>query len=288
MIPMQLHEVPLLDSTVEENEDKFALANSVFEDLTASNIAILALLLVLCFIPISPMADVSQTAALIYALFTDLFSAVPLIVKGAELLIKFNQNPRTTHSETWVFGSNDARLTEIWSTQCKITVNRGTGVLIIVSALWAITVGLVTEYLAWRWVSSRKRSAKHIDHIRQVGLDTYHVRSKYLTKMLNGTSSPSKTTGGPGTPDMPGSPRSSIGTSPADFRMSIVTPRGSLAGSVDSPPAPVPYSDDEPAVDEMLDGQVRSCASLAFSCGTLCSRRRTIPFRNRGRSFSWA
>lgn len=261
LIPMQMHQVPMLDSTLEENEDKFSMANSIFEDLTPSNIAILVLPVALCFIPISPMADVSKAVTLIYAVITDVFMAVPLVVKGAELLIKFNTNPRTTHSETWVFGNDNVRLCEIWSTQCKINVERETGLVIVVFGLWAITIGLVTEYLAWRFVALRRNSAKHVallrsrNYIRRVGPDTYQVRSKYLTKMLDGTCareyfpmSTSITPGSPGTPDMPRSPRAS----PADFRSSIVTTHGRVAANADSPPQPpVPAVDDDLPLDEI-------------------------------------
>lgn len=146
-----------LSAALEANDLKVEQANDA---LTKSNVAILALPLMLSFIPVAMIADVSDAASFFYVLLTDVFSAVPFVIKGIELV-----QTGTTHIrkvETWLVGDTIGDETaETWAVECSPQDNfRVIGVAVILIGLAVIAIGIAIEYFARRWMAARREKGE--------------------------------------------------------------------------------------------------------------------------------
>lgn len=138
-----------------------AIAVDQAEDaVTPSNIAILALPMVMSLIPVAFLADLNTCAMLWYIVFTDVFSAVPFLIKGIELL----DSTTTKRGEIVAYHMGNETLSqmEVWAAECKGRDSfRVLGILFICIAVFAITFGVLLEMVAARVMRRRRVNKGH-------------------------------------------------------------------------------------------------------------------------------
>ncbi|CAN8073360.1 unnamed protein product, partial [Agarophyton chilense] len=113
-----------------------------FDATTPSNIAILALPLAMNVVPVALIADVNTLGMLIYTLLTDVFTAIPLAIKGVEVLLI---SKRVRHAAVFrITGGNlfnqsaeTYKAAELWVAECKPGIDYTTyGIVLLVVALF--------------------------------------------------------------------------------------------------------------------------------------------------------
>ena len=135
---------PSLKYAVRETAVQIDLAEDA---ITVSNIAILALPMVMSFIPVAFIAELSTCATLWYVVFTDIFSAIPFVVKGVELIIA--ANPNTEVITVYRSGNSTAGQLEIWIGSCTGTdYLRAIGISFVTLGLFSIIFASLLELYA--------------------------------------------------------------------------------------------------------------------------------------------
>ncbi|CAN8066519.1 unnamed protein product, partial [Agarophyton chilense] len=113
-----------------------------FDATTTSNIAILALPLAMNVVPVALIADVNTLGMLIYTLLTDVLTAIPLAIKGVEVLLI---SKRVRHAAVFrITGGNlfnqsteTYKAAELWVAECKPGIDYTTyGIVLLVVALF--------------------------------------------------------------------------------------------------------------------------------------------------------
>lgn len=137
-------------------DDNMLAVDQAKDAITAANMAILILPLFMSFIPVALIADLSEAATLFYVLLTDVFAAVPFVIKGVELVITGTTEQRS--AETWMMGEkNQLQIAETWTANCQPKDEfRKIGVVVIAIGMASIFTGILIEILARRWMSKRR------------------------------------------------------------------------------------------------------------------------------------
>lgn len=131
---------------------------------TPSNIAILALPLAMNLVPVALIADINTIGMLIYTVLTDVLTAVPLAIKGVEVVLIGREEKtavvtRITGGELAEGAENKAA--EIWIAKCRPRGRlRLTGGVLLGVALGFMVGGIVAEFVAKAWVK-RTGGFKH-------------------------------------------------------------------------------------------------------------------------------
>ncbi|KAI0557439.1 hypothetical protein FGB62_302g010 [Gracilaria domingensis] len=151
--PMYMDDNPAINEALRQN----AVAIDLAEDAIApSNIAILALPLTMNLIPVAFLAELSTIAMLAYIIFTDVFSTLPFLVKGVELIRAVDNARRETvafYMGDEVFGE-----IEVWNATCRGEAKfHAIGVSFVVIAVVAIVVGVFLEVFAGRVMRRRRQ-----------------------------------------------------------------------------------------------------------------------------------
>lgn len=129
------------------------------DSVTISNIAILALPMVMNIIPVAFIADMTGFGNLVYILFTDVLSTVPFLIKGIELIL--SSAPKREIVVSFHAGDNTLRLVEVWAVRCRgEDLFRNTGIAFVAVSLFALIVGIVLEVSAKIYMSRKERAAK--------------------------------------------------------------------------------------------------------------------------------
>lgn len=136
-----------------------------FDATTASNIAILALPLAMNVVPVALIADVNSLGMLIYTLLTDVLTAIPLAIKGVEVLVigsafKYAAVTRITGGNFNATEQIKSKAAELWVARCRpyrsLTPK---GIVLLSVALVFMIGGIIAEIVAKNWVQRRKRMA---------------------------------------------------------------------------------------------------------------------------------
>lgn len=124
----------------------------------ASNLAILILPTFLALVPLSLFQDVGTGVTVIYVLFTDVISVLPVGIKGVELL------ELATHvyysRSAYVYGSAQSPIlaVEMWVSSCRLRpFVRIRGIILLVIAGVATIGGIVLEFVVKAKVEKYKR-----------------------------------------------------------------------------------------------------------------------------------
>lgn len=124
----------------------------VEDALTPSSVAILFLPLALTLVPIASLAPVTTAAMLLYTLISDVLTAVPLAIKGVELMIIGNQRHRAVVIR--LTGSVNGSLlvsagADITAAECRaLSFVRPTGIKFLATAIFFMVFGVVLELVA--------------------------------------------------------------------------------------------------------------------------------------------
>lgn len=146
---------PAIQDVLRTNKVEIDLA----EDAVApSNIALLALPLVMSFIPVAFLAELNTCGVLWYIVFTDIISAIPLLIKGIELVGTTNSRQELV---AYYAGDKDLADVQVWVAKCSGTnrfKNIGTSFIVIASA--ATVVGIVLEVCGMIYMRSKSQDGK--------------------------------------------------------------------------------------------------------------------------------
>lgn len=137
---------------------------------TPSNIAILVFPLVMNVVPVALIADVNTIGMLLYTLLTDVLTAVPLAIKGVEVLLIGRRSNRAV--VTRISGANadlnsdDAngqpvilKAAETWVAECGARGSfTATGVILLLVAIAFMVGGVLAEFWAKRYVARKKKA----------------------------------------------------------------------------------------------------------------------------------
>lgn len=127
--------------------------------ITISNVAILALPMAMNLIPLAFLADAHAFGMFIYILVTDVFSTIPIFIKGVELI----RSSQPTKNEAFAFfaGDTDMGCMQSWVVQCKGEGKfRNVGIVFVVVSLSATVVGVALELWAKRYMYWKRAAAK--------------------------------------------------------------------------------------------------------------------------------
>lgn len=153
---------------------------------TGSNIAILALPMVLSVIPFGLVTDITQKRMLVYALLSDIVTALPMFIKGVELVEISGR--RFTSTVTRIGDMNVAEnmtvVSEIWGASCGSDDNVATtGVSFIVLALLSMIAGIVLEvYVRTRQGSRNRKVGEYNVELEELDEETDEWISVSLEK----------------------------------------------------------------------------------------------------------
>ncbi len=151
----RIHRMDFEDNRALNNalETNILAVDQAQDAITPANLAILILPLFMSFIPVALIADLSEVATFFYVLLTDVFAAVPFVIKGVELVI--TGTTTRENAETWLVGDDDGpQVAETWAAACKpVTKFRTIGIIIIVVGLTSILSGILIEHLARKYMS---------------------------------------------------------------------------------------------------------------------------------------
>lgn len=135
------------------------------DSTSASNIAIMVLSATLTLVPLAAFEDVSLLATVVYAMFTDVLSCMPLAVKGVELIALSKR--KQTAAESWIYGmetEKDIGIVETWAAEC-IPINSmyTAGLLFLFAALAAICIGIGLEIAVRSRLLLRNKRKKDVE-----------------------------------------------------------------------------------------------------------------------------
>lgn len=152
MIPS---ENPALQRALDKTERQVSQA---VDALTPSNIAILALPMVMNLVPIALIADVSTCGMLVYTVFSDMLTTVPFIIKGFELL---NDGFTVQYeADTWFTGDESSEwiVAETWGCKCDMASLKSTGAAFVGVGFACLVIGVAAEWwargLRRRWLKN--------------------------------------------------------------------------------------------------------------------------------------
>lgn len=139
--------------------------------VTASNVAILALPMIINLIPVALLADVTTFGLLFYTLITDIVTTVPFIIKGFELIAMGMRD--YSDQAVWFRGksSEELVLAELWATKCRILRVRTLGIIFVAVGFTFMFLGILAEVLARRlrrkWgTQQRGNSQRALRHLK--------------------------------------------------------------------------------------------------------------------------
>lgn len=176
--PSQFRPIPLERNVavVDALDIGDAFVQQIEDATTGSNIAILALPMILTLVPIALVADVSQRSMLLYILLCDILTALPMAIKGAELL---SISRRRFTSMVSRMGDtsrcNESVVAEIWVADCGIRKNVGpTGLAFLTASMVLMAVGIALEVFARWWFKdrqTREHGVKFEEENTMIGVD---------------------------------------------------------------------------------------------------------------------
>lgn len=134
------------------NQNAIDLASDA---VTISNIAILALPMVMSLIPLAMLADMQGWAMLCYVIFTDVFSTLPLLIKGIELIMAGRS---TADVVMFHLGNTSFSQMEIFAVECsgesKFML---LGIVFVIVSLAVLILGVCLEVFAAWYMRNRRR-----------------------------------------------------------------------------------------------------------------------------------
>lgn len=132
--------------------------------ITPSNIAILALPLVMNLVPIAFIADLNTFAMLSYVLVTDLFSTVPFLIKGVELIR--SSRPREPVVFSFFAGNETIGEMQAWAVDCRGQERfRAIGIAFVVVAVAALIIGLLLELWANKFMTRLRANQGRLEKV---------------------------------------------------------------------------------------------------------------------------
>lgn len=129
------------------------------ESMLPSNIVILAMPIVLNFLPVALISGVGTLGVLLYVLVTDILTALPLAIKGFELLATASKVHVSANSFLLGHPVLGDAISEHWIARCQTNDRfRINGIIFLCCALFAIVLGISLELIAAKVVKHQKEN----------------------------------------------------------------------------------------------------------------------------------
>ena len=137
---------------------------NVRNDLSPSNLAILCLPLVMAVPPLSLLGPASDAIIAWYAFATDILAAIPLMIKGIEMVLLYKKASPRMVSTLGLVGEK-FQIFEMWDIQCRPPEGRVAqdGVTIVAVAFWFMVASTYVEFLFWREMRYREGRLKEFE-----------------------------------------------------------------------------------------------------------------------------
>ncbi|CAN8069001.1 unnamed protein product [Agarophyton chilense] len=159
-------------------------AQQMEDVILGSNTAILALPLVLNLIPVSLITICEKWTMVIYVLLSDILTALPMLIKGIELLNIGNSNFTEIVTRIGDTHEEETIAIETWVATCRVQHDAKTiGIVFITTASVAMFVGVLLELIAYSLLSrARRKKREEIDEMQY--LEEYEQHAwKYYDKV---------------------------------------------------------------------------------------------------------
>ncbi|CAN8074650.1 unnamed protein product [Agarophyton chilense] len=131
--------------------------------IVPSNIAILALPMIMTLVPVAFVGELSTLATLLYVVLTDLLSTIPFVIKGFELYnsARINRNEMVAYH----VGTKENGKIELWVARCTGSDGfQRVGIGFLVFALCTTALGLLLEVYAWNKMRKKRLQSQTQGH----------------------------------------------------------------------------------------------------------------------------
>ena len=164
--------MPGMNQVLNKMREAVTHIENVDNDLSTSNLAILSLPLLMAIPPISLLQDVSGKLTAWYAFATDFLAALPLLIKGVELIIAYDEAQPKLYATLSTMGKHYGFL-ESWLISCRPGAGRfgWLGNLLLCVSSWFILASTYFELIFWRLAQYKKGRLKKIrDRMEEDGI----------------------------------------------------------------------------------------------------------------------
>ncbi len=187
----EAEEVPGMNKLLDKLTESEDTMKNIDNDLSTSNLAILCLPLIMSIPPISLLGSVSNAATLWYTFATDFLAALPLLIKGIELIIAYKKATPSMVSTISMMGENYG-IFERWFVKCPPLSDKfgwlGPGLISV--AAWFIVASTYVEFLFWRLAQYKR------EHLKEKGSETEELVAEELPDRATETPSDLNTSPG--------------------------------------------------------------------------------------------
>lgn len=159
-------QVPGMREMLSKLEGGVKAMENVDGDLSPSNIAILCLPLVMAVPPISLLELRSDATIAWYAFATDFLAALPLMIKGIELLVSYRFATPQMYTTLSMMGKHYG-IFEQFDVQCfpPPAIEHTFGIVLIWVALWFMMASSYVEFVFWRSMRYREGALRTIEDL---------------------------------------------------------------------------------------------------------------------------
>ena len=149
------NEIPGVQKVLERLKDCAEELDDVRKDSSPSNLAILCLPIVMAIPPLSLLESASDAAIAWYAFATDILAALPLMIKGVEMILVRQKASPKLLSTLGIVGEKFG-IFEMWYIRCNPPAGQLGGDLMVSVALWIMVASTYVEFLFWRKMRYRQ------------------------------------------------------------------------------------------------------------------------------------
>ena len=147
----KMEEIPGMTELLDKLAEGVKKIENLESDLSPSNFAILCLPLVMGVVPISLFESVTDKAIAWYVFTTDFLAALPLLIKGVELIVMFRASRPKMRSTISILGERYG-IFETWDVYCTPPhhILQDVGTILVIVMVWFILSMAYVELLYWR------------------------------------------------------------------------------------------------------------------------------------------
>lgn len=158
----ELKASPAIVQAIERGEFEKAMVEG---SNSFSNLSVLFLPAFLALLPIAVFEDTGTIATVLYAMATDVASAMPIAIKGVELVVYSSQRHYANHANMYgVRTGTGLAVVETWAAECRMKpFVRQRGIGLITLGVSVMALGIVLEIVASRFARKRKKGQAFLD-----------------------------------------------------------------------------------------------------------------------------
>lgn len=129
------------------------------DSVTLSNLAILSLPMAMAAVPVAFLGKATATGTVAYVLFTDVFSTLPIFMRGIELIT--SARPQNTGENIYFAGNSTLLAMEVFFAECRGEVRfQNVGIVLVVVSSCVMVAGIALELWAVRYMKRIRKKAQ--------------------------------------------------------------------------------------------------------------------------------